>query len=412
MLLYRAGIGIASVGNPKARAWVRGRKGLFKRLESAYPDSDAPRVWIHCASLGEFEQGRPLLEAIRKTVPGCRILLTFFSPSGYEKRKNHPDADHVEYLPLDTRRNSERFLDTVRPDLAVFVKYEYWHRLLSTLEKRRVPTLLVSAVFRPSQPFFKPYGSFWRGMLECFERIFVQDEASMRLLEGVGLADRVEVAGDTRFDRVIEVASNAETVPEVESFCRGHRVLVAGSTWSEDEALLAAFASGHPDLRLVIAPHEVLESHIADLEERFPSSARLTHLREMGVSKDARVLIVDSIGLLSRLYRHADIAYVGGGFKRSGIHNILEAAVYGKPVLFGPNHAKAREAGELIAAGGAFSVAGVNEMRKKADPLLNDPEALREGGSISERYVRGGAGATVRILDYIHRNRLLTNPTN
>ena len=412
MWLYRAGIGIASVGNPKARAWVQGRKGLFRRLESSFPNGVAPRVWIHCASLGEFEQGRPLLEAIRKAFPGCRILLTFFSPSGYEKRKNHPEADHVEYLPLDSRRNAERFLDKVKPDLAVFVKYEYWHRLLSTLNERRVPTLLVSAIFRPSQPFFKPYGSFWRGMLGCFERIFVQDEASMRLLEGVGLADRLEVAGDTRFDRVIEVASNAETVPEVASFCLGHRVLVAGSTWSEDEELLAAYASGHPDLRLIIAPHEVHESHIADLEERFPSSARLTHVREMGVSKDVRLLIVDGIGLLSRLYRHADIAYVGGGFKRSGIHNILEAAIYGKPVFFGPNHKKAREAGELIAAGGAFSVDGVKDLRRKADPLWNDPETLREAGSISERYVREGAGATARILDYIHRNRLLTSPTN
>ena len=412
MWLYRAAVGIASLGNPKARAWIEGRKGLFERLESRFPQDGGPRVWIHCASLGEFEQGRPLLEAIRETVPGCRILLTFFSPSGYESRKNHPDADHVDYLPLDTAGNARRFLDIVRPDLAVFVKYEYWYHMLRTLETGDVPTMLVSAIFRPSQPFFKSYGSFWRRMLGTFDGIFVQDDASLRLLEGIGLTDRVEVAGDTRFDRVAQVASNASEVPEVRDFCRGHRVVVAGSTWQDDEALLAAYASGHPDLRLVIAPHEVHEEHIASLEERFMQTARLSRVRGGGVDKDARVLIVDGIGLLSRIYGYADIAYVGGGFKRSGIHNILEAAVYGKPVFFGPNHLKAREAGELIEAGGAFAVSDVVEMRRKADPLLEDPETLRKAGSVSGRYVREGTGATGRILGWIQRKRLLTSPTN
>ncbi len=412
MAFYRLAVGLASLWHPKARAWVNGRKNLFARLEEAFPDGPGARVWIHCASLGEFEQGRPLLESIRRNFPGCRILLTFFSPSGYESRRSHPDADHVEYLPLDTRRNAERFLDIVRPDLAVFVKYEYWYRFLSTLRNRNVPTILVSAIFRPSQPFFKSYGYFWRDMLGAFERIFVQNEASRALLTGIGLSDRVEVAGDTRFDRVASVADGTPGVPEVEAFCKGQRVCVAGSTWPEDEELLAAYASGHPELRFVIAPHEVHEAHLAALDERFPGSRRLSQVRGEGDVATTRFLIIDGIGLLSRIYRHADIAYVGGGFNRSGIHNILEAAVYAKPVFFGPNHAKAREAGELIGAGGAFSVEDVSELRRKADPLLEDTGRRGEAGLVSGRYVREGGGATVRILTYIQENRLLTSAMN
>jgi 3-deoxy-D-manno-octulosonic-acid transferase len=410
--LYRMSVGLVSFAYPKARAWIDGRKGLFERLQESFPEGPGPAIWIHCASLGEFEQGRPLLEALGKRLPGCRILLTFFSPSGYESRKNHPDADHVEYLPLDTPGNANRFLDIVKPDLAVFVKYEFWHHFLRGLKSRGVPTLLVSAIFRPSQPFFKPYGAFWRGMLDAYDRIFVQDEASMDLLTGLGLRDRVEVAGDTRFDRVISVANSAQGVARVESFCRGSQVLVAGSTWPEDEALLAAYASGHPDLRLVIAPHEVDEVHIASLQRRFMDAARLSTLPDDASHSEVRILIVDGIGLLSRLYRYADIAYIGGGFKRSGIHNILEAAVYGKPVFFGPNHGKAREAGELMAAGGGFAVRDVTELRRLADPLLADSDALREAGDICRDYVERGGGATERILGYVERKRLLTRETN
>ena len=412
MAIYRLAVGLASLWHPKARAWVNGRKNLFARLEEAFPEGPGARVWIHCASLGEFEQGRPLLESIRRNFPGCRILLTFFSPSGYESRRNHPDADHVEYLPLDTRRNAERFLDIVRPDLAVFVKYEYWHRFLSTLRSRKVPAILVSAIFRPSQPFFKPYGFFWRDMLGVFDRIFVQNEASRALLTGIGLSERVEVAGDTRFDRVAAVADSAQGVPEVEAFCKGWRACVAGSTWPEDEELLAAYASGHPEFRFVIAPHEVDEAHLAALDERFPGSKRLSKVRGHDDFTATRFLIIDGIGILSRIYRYADFAYVGGGFNRSGIHNILEAAVYGKPVFFGPNHGKSREAGELIVAGGAFSVGDVSELRCKADPLLEDPKRLWEVGLTSARYVSEGGGATDRILSYIQENRLLTSEMN
>lgn len=412
MWIFRSVAGLASLRSRKARAWVEGRKGLFERLEAAYPGGEGARVWMHCASMGEFEQGRPLLDAIRKAEPECRILLTFFSPSGYESRRNHPSADHVEYLPLDTERNAERFLDIVRPDLAVFVKYEFWHHFLMALKTRRTPTILVSAIFRPSQPFFRPYGGFWREMLTAFDRIFVQDEESRRLLTSIGLSDRIEVAGDTRFDRVVAVAGNAAPVPEVEAFCRGHRVLVAGSTWPEDEELLSAYASGHPDLSIIVAPHEVDEESLKSVEERMPGSVRLTDLADRAPEAGMRVLIVDGMGLLSRLYRYADLAYVGGGFKRSGIHNILEAAVYGKPVFFGPNHSKSREARELAALNGAFPVGDVKGLREKADPLLEDPEKLRVAGDVCAGYVRQGAGATERILDHLARKRLWSKSVN
>jgi 3-deoxy-D-manno-octulosonic-acid transferase len=392
---------------------VAGRKDLFGPLEEAMNAGPGPVVWMHCASLGEFEQGRPLIDAIRRDHPGYRILLTFFSPSGYEVRKRYPGADHVCYLPLDTARNAAKFLAIVRPVLAIFVKYEHWHHFLAGLQERGIPTMLVSAIFREGQPFFRPYGAFWRRMLQAYERIFVQDKASFDRLAGIGLSSKAEVCGDTRFDRVAALAGQAEGIPLVEAFCGNARVIVAGSTWTGDERILGEYAAAHPGIRFIIAPHEIHAAHLAGTKACFPGSVSYTELEKSGLpdtgSASPQVLLIDNIGMLSRLYRYADICYVGGGFERSGIHNILEAAVYGKPVAFGPAHRKSREAADLRSSGGGFCVRDAAGLADLFDRLLADEGLRTEAGRISAEYVQKEAGATQRIMRYIQENRLLTS---
>lgn len=405
---------LAALWNPKARAWVRGRMHPRLTVSAVRSRPDQEVVWIHCASLGEFEQGRPLLEAIRKAYPHCRILLTFFSPSGYEARKDYPVADLVAYLPLDGRRRARRFLDEARPRLALFVKYEHWHHYLREIGARGIPALSVSAVFRPAQPFFKPYGAFWRRMLARYGRIFVQDGESLRLLAGIGMADRAEVAGDTRFDRVLAVAAAPTRIDWMDAFLQGRPTLVAGSTWPEDERILALLAQRLPELALVVAPHEIDESHLKAVETTFPECVRFSRARSAAQSgieplPTGRCLVIDNIGLLSSLYRHATIAYVGGGFNRSGIHNILEAAVYGVPVVFGPRYERSVEAVERVASGGAFSVADADTLTDIVASRLSDTARTAAIGRENAEYVRSKAGATATVLRHIAENRLLSN---
>lgn len=408
VFLYPLFIRLAALWNPKAREWIRGRKGLSAALAARFRDETRPVAWFHCASLGEFEQGRPLIEGLRRTHPGTCILLTFFSPSGLEASKNYSGADHILYLPMDSPIRARQFMDAVKPTLAVFIKYEFWHYYLSELHRRRIPTLLASAVFRADQPFFRWYGGFWRRMLNDFSCVFVQDQASLDLLAGLGLGERVRLSGDTRFDRVLEItaAAGPDLSPAL-AFAQGAPVVVAGSTWDEDEKELAHFVRTHPNIRFIIAPHEISKDHIRAIQHAFPESVPYSTYRP---GSHARCLIIDNIGMLSRLYRLATVTYVGGGFGGDGVHNVLEAAVWGKPVVFGPIYDKYREATELIKAGGGFAAGNTLELEECFRRLLDHPADLTRAGQSARTYVERKAGATGRILGYIQENRLLMPP--
>jgi 3-deoxy-D-manno-octulosonic-acid transferase len=403
--LYSLGVGLyhtavataAALGHGKARAWVVGRRGLWKRLdERASVLSGA--LWMHCASAGEFEQGRPIIEALKRERPNLPVLVTFYSPSGYEAYKHLPLATHVDYLPADTPANARRLQQLVRPCAALFVKYEFWHHHLHALDQAHVRTYLVSGIFRAAQPFFRWFGGTHRRMLACFDHLFVQDPASKELLSRIGL-HHVTVSGDTRFDRVSAVVTRNEELETAQRFRHAHTspVLVAGSTWPKDEELIRSVLTEHHELRAIIAPHELDTEHLRSLAAAFPPPvASWSHM----VGDASRTLLVDQVGLLSRLYKYADVAYIGGGFG-SGIHNTLEAAAWGKPVIFGPNHARFAEANGLIAAGGGFAVANATEARDVLRHLLGNPEARKKAGAAAARYVQQGCGATGRILQHL-----------
>jgi 3-deoxy-D-manno-octulosonic-acid transferase len=421
LLLYKTGIRLIAPWNTKAKLWLEGRRGIFEHMKAELGSlgGTGQVVWMHCASLGEFEQGRPVLEELRRVAPGCRIVLSFFSPSGYTAKKDYAGADHVFYLPLDSLANARQFIDLVRPTLVLWVKYDYWYYFLAELKKRHIPTLLVSGVFRPDQPFFRWYGRLHRYMLESFTHLFVQTEVSRQLLGKLRLAERVSVSGDTRFDRVIKIAEGREqgSLSLVEAFCGGRPVIVAGSTWEEDEEELDHYANTHPELRFIIAPHEIGEDRIMEVERLFRHAVRYSvwekgkgPLGATGGSwPEPNVLIIDNIGMLSRLYRYATIAYVGGGFGDDGVHNVLEAAVYGKPVVFGPVIEKYIEAVELTESGGGLIIDSALEAEKVFDRLLANPEECREIGEASLAYVHSKKGATEKIMRYIQEKRLLTS---
>jgi 3-deoxy-D-manno-octulosonic-acid transferase len=398
ILAYRLAIGIASLFNTKARKWIEGRKGIFEKLEKDI-DPSAALAWFHCASLGEFEQGRPVIEAFRKKHPHYKILLTFFSPSGYEIRKSYRGADHVYYLPLDTRANAERFISITQPKIVLFVKYEFWFNYLDILHKKNIPFYLISATFRSDQHFFKSYGAWFRKALNNYAHIFVQNETSKQLLSNAGV-QRVTVSGDTRFDRVAEIVSNAKDLPIAGAFANNTQVMVAGSTWEEDEKFLIELIKHHRELKLIIAPHEIGGTRIGSLVsslEKITTVIRFSQANERNVI-NSQVLIIDNIGMLSSLYRYGKIAYIGGGFGK-GIHNILEAAAYGMPVIFGPNYEKFLEAKTLVKLQGAFSISSYDELNKCVHELLNDQMKLAFASKISGDYVRENTGATSVILN-------------
>lgn len=423
IFLYLFAIRLAALWNPKARTWLLGRKDGIPQLRRSLGSEQRTVVWFHCASLGEFEQGRPLIEQLRLRYPGVYILLTFFSPSGYEACKNYAGADHIAYLPMDTPGNARSFLDACSPSLAIFVKYEFWHYYLEALKTRQIPTLLVSAVFRDDQPFFRWYGRFWRNMLGSFSKIFVQDNRSLDLLKGLKLGDKAVFSGDTRFDRVLEITEDGarREIPPAAAFAAGHTLIVAGSTWSEDEKELAHFVRAHPDVRFIIAPHEIGKEHLKEIRQRFPdhilySEYEKTYLGTgaTGASsaerpRQAQCLIIDNIGLLSRLYQYGAITYVGGGFGGDGVHNVLEAAVWGKPVVYGPIYDKYREATELLESGGGLTASNTLELEHTFGRLLKDPGAREQAGNAARIYVERKTGATRCILEYIHEKRLLTS---
>lgn len=401
--LYVIAIRIAALFIPKAKLWTVGRRRVFEHLENAVKGSKE-LIWMHCASLGEFEQGRPLLEKIKLDYPQKKILLTFFSPSGYEIRKSYAGVDWVFYLPADTKKNAQLFTDIVNPSLAIFVKYEYWYHYLSILNNRGIPTILISAIFRDNSIFFKWYGGFYRKMLTYFTHIFVQNAASLEKVSNLCLIKNISLAGDTRFDRVINVANNFKPIPEIESFIAGRPVIIAGSTWQADEQhLLQLLEKLKHKLLLIVAPHEVTHSHIQFLNSLFENAVLFSNLAESR-SRVCKVLIIDNIGMLSKLYHYSTISYVGGGFNSSGIHNTLEAAVYEKPVIFGPNYEKFDEAKLLIKNGGAFSYKNDNQLFEKIETLLNNPKELYTSGKIAGKFVRDNEGATQKIIAWIRQN--------
>jgi 3-deoxy-D-manno-octulosonic-acid transferase len=417
--LYQVGIRIVSPGNKKAAAWINGRKGIFKTIREAKIRGNQ-RVWMHCASLGEFEQGRPVVESLKKKYPGITVVISFFSPSGYEVQKNYTGADHIFYLPMDSPVHAKRFLDLVNPNLVLWIKYDYWYYYLREIRKRKIPALLVSPIFRSEQPFFKWYGNIHRLMLDSFHAFFVQNDQSRQLLETLGIIQSVFVNGDTRFDRVIDIAEAFEPLPLIAGFCGKYPVIVAGSTWEEDEEELDHYAKTHPDIRFIIAPHEIEEEHLQDMEALFKNTIRHSVLEKQfqqintnGQRTSAvvqpNVLIIDNIGMLARLYFYAHICYVGGGFGDDGVHNTLEAAVYGKPVITGPVIEKYFEVMELADAGGVIIIDNALEAESVFRRLFEHPDEYAFHCQAAKEYVYTRRGATERIVRYIQENRLLTS---
>lgn len=402
--LFRLGVRLLSIWNPKAKQWLTGRKD-FPAVDIA---SGKQVVWMHCASLGEFEQGRPVLEFVRNQYPDATIVLTFFSPSGYEVQKNYEGADHIFYLPMDSAANATKFIDRIKPTLVLWVKYEYWFYYLTELKKRNIPTLLISGIFRKEQPFFKWYGGLWKKMLSSFDHFFVQNEESVQLLSTVGITQNVTVSGDTRFDRVIAIAEKFEPVAGIEAFCGDSKVIVAGSTWEDDEAELVHYVKANAHIKFIIAPHEIGTDNLKDVQKEFPNAifySELLQLQSKGTTSNC--LIIDNIGMLSRLYKYADITYVGGAFGE-GLHNILEAAVYGKPVLFGPDYDKYAEAVDLININAAISINNALELEEEFTFLLSNEDELKSASDEAKNYVYNKKGATEKISQFIYAKRLLT----
>lgn len=397
---YSAAIALASPFNSKARLRHRGDREALHHIEESMRDVEGHIVWLHAASLGEFEQGRPIIERIKAEKPETVVVLTFFSPSGYEIRKNYPCADRIFYLPSDTPHNVRRFLDAIDPDVAIFVKYEFWLNYLDGLRRRQIPTYLVSAIFRPTQVHFRPWGAPWRRALDTYRHVFVQDEASRTLLEGIGYTRSI-IAGDTRFDRVAAIAKAAREIPIIERFRGDGNLFVAGSTWGKDEKILAELINHNPSVRFVIAPHEIDEERIKWLEANIKGGvARYTRSTPNDDFSTTQLLVLDTIGLLSSAYGYARWAYIGGGFGR-GIHNTLEAATFGLPVVFGPNYKKFREARDLIAVGAARSISSAEELEAWFAPLATDGVALQKASSSARRYTEEQCGATETIISNI-----------
>jgi len=402
--LLRLAYWLAAWFHPKARLFVNGRTKLFTRLQSDFITNTYQVVWMHCASLGEFEQGRPVLEAIRKEFPAFKILLTFFSPSGYEVRKNYTGADYIYYLPWDSRTQARRFIELTKPTLAIFVKYEFWHHYTLALKQNAIPIISISSIFRGDQSFFQWYGGFFRSILKRFDHFFVQNQQSEALLKGIGIT-QVTLTGDTRFDRVRAITTQNTSIEVAKNFKGTDRVFVIGSLWQEDLEVLAPFINEHKQsLKFIIAPHEISEHFLMQIEKSI--DAKSIRFSQAGDEvSDYTVLIIDNVGMLSKLYRYGEIAYVGGAFGK-GLHNILEAACYGMPIFFGNrNYEKFKEATELIMRGGAFAVGNYSELELNYEQMISRPENFMLACEVTKAYIHENLGATDKIMNYC-RNSL------
>jgi len=396
--LYTLCVAVAGLFNDKVRKMRRGEREAFKVLKDKV-EPGARYVWFHAASLGEFEQGRPIMERLKAEHPELKILLTFFSPSGYEVRKNYEGADIICYLPLDTYINARRFLNLVHPEMAFFIKYEFWWNYLHILKRRGVPVYSVSSIFRPDQVFFRWYGRTYSNVLKCFTRFFVQNDISRQLLGKLGITD-VEITGDTRFDRVLSIKEQAKKLPLVEAFKKDYKVFVAGSSWPPDEEIFIRYFNEHKDWKLIIAPHVIGEDHLRQMMSRLKlKTVRYTQATEATVA-DAECLIIDCFGLLSSIYGYGDVAYVGGGFG-VGIHNVLEAAVWNVPVIFGPNNRRFQEAQDLLASGGGRQIGDYADFEALMDVYDKDDSARKADGNKAAGYVNSKAGATDKILSAV-----------
>jgi len=399
--IFNVLVSIVSLFNPKASLWIKGRKNLFKNLEHRINPLDKI-AWFHCASLGEFEQGRPVIEAFKEKYSEYKILLTFYSPSGYEVRKNYEKADYVFYLPIDTPKNAKRFLSIVNPQVVFFIKYEFWYFFLREIKNRNIPLYLVSGIFRENQLFFKKFGAKCKKMLSWFTHFFVQNEESKELLQSINI-DNVTVTGDTRFDRVYAITQQSKDLPLIKKFTENSLVLVAGSTWKPDEDILLKYYNETKiPFKLIIAPHEIYNENIKRIIKTISEQKvviRNSEATEENIKK-ADVIIIDSIGLLSSVYKYGNVAYIGGGFGK-GIHNILEAATFGLPIIFGSNYNKFKEAVDLIKLGGSASISNYEEIRYTLDSLLENKDNISLMGKISSEFVNKNKGATTEILNFV-----------
>lgn len=403
--LYRLVVFLASPWNNKAAQMYKGRKGLKEEIARLFADNDRPVAWFHCASLGEFEQGRPLIEAFISEYPDYRIVLTFFSPSGYEVRKNYPGADDILYLPWDSPGNAQFFIRQIKPRIAFFVKYEYWYHYLMELNRTGAIVFSVSTILRPDQLFFKPYGRFYKNLLFRFTHFFVQNKSSLELLRNAGIS-QVKLSGDTRFDRVLEIVSNKKEIPLAAAFKNGEVLMVVGSSWPSDMQVLLPFIQKHHNtLKFIIAPHEISEKNINNLvKELGKLCIPYSKAQEEEVEK-YRVLLIDNIGMLSSLYQYGEMAFIGGAFRKA-LHNTLEAATYGVPVIFGadPSNAKFAEAVDLVNMGAAFEVRSPVDLEQIVLQLLRDEQNRKSAGSLGAAYVKDRSGATAMIMQSVHNH--------
>lgn len=405
MFIYNLAIQLLSLAvkimacfKDKEKKLAEGQKNVFSYLSKKRNANDQ-YIWFHASSLGEFEQGRPMIEKIKREQPKKKILLTFFSPSGYEVRKNYALADMICYLPFDKPANVKRFLDIVNPEKAIFIKYEFWYNYLFELNHRAIPTYIISAIFRPKQLFFKPWGGWYRKMLTFFDHLFVQDNASKELLAQIGVKN-VTVCGDTRFDRVIDIMKEAKDLPLVDRFAKNQFILVAGSSWPKDEDIFIEYFNTNKNLKLIIAPHEIHEGHLQSIESKIKRTyIRYSQIKDQDL-QEIDCILIDCFGLLSSIYRYGKVAYIGGGFG-VGIHNVLEAAVYGIPVIWGPNYSKFREAKSLIKSGGGFSINNKDEFDRLMDQMRDNTSFLNTSSRASLNYVAENAGATEQIYNMI-----------
>ena len=388
---------IAALSKAKAHLFITGRYQLLPRIQAALITEQRPRIWMHCASLGEFEQGRPVLEDLRRQYPQYALVLTFFSPSGYEVRKNYEGADYIFYLPQDTRRNAKTFLDAIQPTLAIFVKYELWYFLLDELNRRNTPTILISAIFKKGT-LNSLWGRFKQRMLVHFQHLFVQDDASLKIVQQAGITT-ASISGDTRFDRVAAAIKDAQPLPKAATFAANHKILIAGSTWGEDEALLAKALLNLPKgWKLILVPHEVDEAHLHQIEQQFPTAIRWSSYID---GKETGVLLVDTVGLLMQLYQYGTVAWVGGGFGKAGVHNVLEPAAYSLPILHGPIYHQFLEATALVSIGGSIVCNDALTLLHWLENWEANPHAMATAGNTAKQYVTTHTGATQSIMNYL-----------
>ena len=400
IFIYPKLIALASVRNLKAKQWIVGRKEVFQILQNNFQHNTQKVTWMHCASLGEFEQGRPVLEELRLIHPDHKILLTFFSPSGYEIRKDYDGVDLVCYLPMDCKANAQKFFDIVNPSLVLFVKYEYWYYYLKEAKSRNITTILISAIFSSQQIFFKWYGRIYREMLTYFTCIAVQNQESLELLKGISRLNDVFISGDTRFDRVLDITNKSLNISDIENFINNRKVIVAGSTWTDDDKIIKDISNNDEEYVYIIAPHDIGANRLQECLQ-FYQSSQLYSTWLTNPYPQTKLLIIDNIGMLSSLYKYASIAIIGGGWSKDGIHNILEAAVYSKPVIFGPIYDKYFEAKEIIEEGGGFTVDNLSQLEDLLHKLTNDPLFYKSSSEKAGKFVLNRTGATPEIINKI-----------